>query len=116
MSESASALYSTICTLTRQTWRSKASRRPVNRAGGRRLLIAATVVARGRRLTRLRCGSLSVFNDHNSLPQATRALAFGTASVIETAQPSAQAKAKKRKVLVRGRRRASKFNLLDYNS
>ena len=57
-------------------------------AGGRRLLIAGTVVARGRRLTRLRCGSLSVFNDRNSLPQATRALAFGTASVIETAPPS----------------------------
>jgi hypothetical protein len=48
----------------------EASRRLGTLAGIGLALIAAIVVARGCRLTRRLRGSLSVFSDHSSLPQA----------------------------------------------
>jgi hypothetical protein len=60
----------------------------------------------------LRCGSLRVFTDHSSDPQAARALVLVVACEAAAKQPAATTLLS-RKNLVRRRRRASELDLLD---
>src|SRR5205809_767891 len=94
MSESASALYSTIWALTRQTRRSNPSRRLVRTLGARRRLIARIVVVRGCRLTSFRWGSLSVFSGHSSEPQRARAVLVGAAVAAIAHDPATKARSR----------------------